>query len=96
MTKNNIDPEHYKSGDIYEHRKVVVAWGLGYELGCATKYICRAGKKKEASVSDMEKEIEDLRKAIRYIEFRIEVLNKEIIEKGNEPEDKLDTKKENQ
>lgn len=72
MAKNPIDPEHYKAGNPYEHRKVVVAWDLGYELGCATKYICRAGKK------DAQKEIEDLRKAIRYIEFRIENLEEEI------------------
>lgn len=63
-----IKPAHYKVGDPYEHVKVVRAWGLNYELGCATKYIARAGKKSERA------HVEDLRKAIRYIEMEIERL----------------------
>jgi hypothetical protein len=69
--RNVINPDHYKAGDAYEHRLVVRAWRLSYELGCATKYICRAGKK---GIADP---IEDLRKAIRYIEFEIEKLEDE-------------------
>lgn len=65
---DSINPEHYKAGDIYEHRKVVVAWGLDYYTGCATKYICRFGKKESANP------IEDIRKAIRYLEFEIDKL----------------------
>ena len=63
---DTIKPEHYKVGDMYEHAKVVNAWGLNYQLGCATKYIARAGKK------DPTKHVEDLKKAIRYIEMEIE------------------------
>jgi hypothetical protein len=63
-----IDPPHYSPGDVYEHVKVVRAWGLSYELGCATKYIKRAGQKPNVPP------IQDLRKAIKYIEMEIERL----------------------
>jgi hypothetical protein len=63
---DEIKPAHYMVGDPYEHVKVVRAWKLSYELGCSTKYIARAGKK------DPTKHIEDLKKAIRYIEMEIE------------------------
>ena len=54
-------PSHYTDGrieviDFIEDKK------LGFHLGNAVKYIARAGKK------DPEKEIEDLEKAIWYIE----------------------------
>lgn len=84
MNKDAINPEHYNSGDIYEHRKVVDAWGLDYYSGCATKYICREGKKESADP------IEDLRKAIRYLEFRVEKLEKERnSEKTNEAKEEI-------
>jgi hypothetical protein len=48
-------PTHYGGDDVYEHIKVVEAWGLNYALGNATKYICRAGKKTDDAVEDLEK-----------------------------------------
>ena len=45
--------------------------------GNAIKYLWRAGLKKSASLLDREKEIEDLRKAIWYIEDRIKQLEYE-------------------
>lgn len=45
-----------------------------YSIGAAIKYLWRAGLKKEQGKSDIEKEIEDLRKAIWYIEDRIKQL----------------------
>ena len=61
-------PAHYGTGqdDPTEHQKVVRAWNLGYHLGNATKYICRAGKKPGADV------IQDLEKAIRFIQMEID------------------------
>jgi hypothetical protein len=60
-------PSHYGGkDDPYEHIKVVRAWGLNYELGNATKYICRAGKK------DPAKTLEDLEKAAFYLNADIE------------------------
>lgn len=47
---------------------------LGYHLGNAVKYISRAGKKHENGMSDKDKMIEDLRKAVWYINRKIEIL----------------------
>lgn len=44
---------------------------LGFCLGNAVKYISRAGKKKDSGKSVSDKEIEDLKKAIWYINRRI-------------------------
>ena len=62
-------PSHYgKEGDPYETINVIEAWDLDFCLGNAIKYISRAGKK------DKSKEIEDLEKAIWYIQRRIHQL----------------------
>lgn len=64
-----VHPSHYGGGDNpYETIKVIRAWGLGFDLGNAVKYISRAGKK------DPAKTVEDLRKAIFYIEDEIKHL----------------------
>ena len=42
-----------------------------FSIGNAIKYLWRAGLKQEASMSNKEKEIEDLKKAIFYINDRI-------------------------
>lgn len=47
---------------------------LGYHLGNAVKYISRAGKKREEGMSDTDKMIEDLRKAVWYINRKIKIL----------------------
>ena len=62
-------PSHYTDGsieviDFIEDKK------LGYHLGNSVKYICRAGKK------DPTKTIEDLKKAIWYINRHIKTLEK--------------------
>ncbi len=65
-------PGHYGGeNNVYESIKVIDAWGLGFSLGNAVKYISRAGKK------NPEKEIEDLNKAVWYIQHHIETLRKE-------------------
>lgn len=60
-------PAHYTAGRKYEPRKVIADWGLNFNLGNAVKYISRAGRKGD--------KIEDLKKAIQYIEFEIEELD---------------------
>lgn len=50
---------------------------LGFHLGNAIKYISRAGKKKDKGISVIDKEIEDLKKAIWYINRKICLLEKE-------------------
>ena len=60
-------PAHYTDGRI-EVIEFIEDKRLGYCLGNAVKYISRAGKK------DPAKEVEDLRKAVWYIERRIKEL----------------------
>lgn len=64
MSKESVNhPDHYGGKDnAYEAIKVIMAWDLDFCLGNAVKYISRAGKK------DPEKEVEDLKKAIWYLE----------------------------
>jgi len=61
-------PSYYGSDTTYETIKVIEAWQLDFCLGNAVKYISRAGKK------DPDKEIEDLQKAVWYIQRRIQQL----------------------
>ena len=67
MTHDPINnPSHYAEGRQYEPIAVIEDWQLNYRLGNAVKYISRAGRKQNA--------IEDLRKAVWYIEREIESL----------------------
>lgn len=45
-----------------------------FSIGNAIKYLWRAGLKREEGINDVEKEIEDLRKAMWYIGDRIKEL----------------------
>ena len=47
---------------------------LDFDKGNAVKYLLRSGYKEEEGLSVKEKEIEDLQKAIWYIEDRIRML----------------------
>lgn len=47
-----------------------------FTIGNAIKYLWRAGLKTEAGLSDRQKEIEDLKKAVWYINDRIKQLEK--------------------
>ena len=62
MKKNdNVNhPSHYADGNI-EVIDFIEDKNLGFHLGNAIKYICRAGKK------DKEKTKEDIEKAIWYL-----------------------------
>ena len=76
IKKDNVNhPSHYswlkdKCGieviDITRH--------LDFDLGNAVKYILRAGKKQDASLNGIEKTVEDLKKAIWYINDKIKQL----------------------
>jgi hypothetical protein len=73
MKNDNVNsPSHYtwlkdKCGieviDITRH--------LDFNLGNVIKYVLRAGHKSDASMSDTDKQIEDLRKAIWYLNDEI-------------------------
>lgn len=62
-------PDYYRVGGI-ETIDFIKAKSLDYYLGNAVKYISRAGKK------DPEKEAEDLRKAIWYLNRKIAEIEK--------------------
>lgn len=80
MTKtlsNDVDqnvqhPIYYGgSDDPYEAIKVIEAWNLGFHLGNTVKYISRAGKKDGNSAT------QDLKKALFYLNRKIELLEKQ-------------------
>lgn len=50
---------------------------LDFNLGNAIKYILRCGHKEELGYSNKEKTIEDLRKAVFYINDKIEMLKRQ-------------------
>lgn len=64
---NVTHPSHYNSGKI-EVIEAIEDWKLNFHRGNAVKYVARAGKK------DPSKEIEDLEKAVWYLNREIEVL----------------------
>lgn len=69
MENDNVNhPAHYTRGKI-EVIEFIEDQKLGYHLGNAVKYICRAGLK------DPDKYKEDLQKAIWYINREIKTNN---------------------
>lgn len=65
QTKETVNhPAHYGGDSTYEAIKVIEAWGLGFCLGNAIKYICRAEHKGHM--------LEDLKKALWYLQRAIE------------------------
>ena len=57
-------PAHYADGRQYEPYKVIMDWNLNYLVGNALKYISRHERKGTP--------VEDLKKAIRYLEMELE------------------------
>jgi hypothetical protein len=60
-------PSYYIGRNGYEARKVVANFDLSYNIGTATTYLLRCGKKKENGMSDKDKHIEDINKAINHL-----------------------------
>lgn len=67
-------PNYYKGKKGMEARDVIWQFDLSYNVGTATTYLLRAGKKKEAGMDDIAKHIEDLQKAINHLTFEIDNL----------------------
>lgn len=63
-------PSHYNNGKI-EVADFIADQKLNFDRGNAVKYVCRAGSK------DPEKEIQDLEKAVWYINHEIKMLKGE-------------------
>ena len=64
-------PAHYNTGKI-EVIDFIEDQQLGFHLGNAVKYICRAGRKNSDATSVELSEISDLKKAVWYIQRYIE------------------------
>lgn len=62
--------EHYQQGGI-EPIDYINSHNFNFNIGCNIKYVTRAGKK------DQSKHIEDLEKAIDYLNFEIERIKNE-------------------
>ncbi len=58
----------------YQPAEVAHAWGLDFLLWNTVRYLSRAGHKDSAKMTSTEKEVDDLNKAIDYIQMRINVI----------------------
>lgn len=75
-------PVHYGGKDNpYEAIKVIEAWDLNFNLGNCLKYICRLDKKPDEGLTKDEKTLEDLNKALWYLQREIERVKRVIIQK---------------
>lgn len=73
-------PTHYTWLKEYCGIEVIdITRHLDFDLGNAIKYILRAGHKSEQGYDNTAKEIEDLQKAIFYINDKIKLLNNKVI-----------------
>ena len=71
-------PSHYTwLKDLCGVEVIDITRHMDFDLGNAVKYILRQGHKSEEGMSDKEKAIEDLQKAIFYINDKIEMIKKE-------------------
>lgn len=76
--KDNVNhPKHYASHPSGVEC-ITITRHYCFSIGNAIKYLWRAGLKKELGLSDKLKEIEDLQKAIWYINDRIKQLINEL------------------
>lgn len=77
LCEDSIDmvnhPQHYTAHPS-GIECIEVARHFDFCIGNAIKYLWRSGLKQEASMSNAEKEIEDLKKAIFYIQDKINQL----------------------
>lgn len=75
-----VGGNHYKTNSNVQHWDIVYTiFGGDYLLGNASKYMARVGKK-----GDMKKSIEDIEKAIHYLEKKKEDLIAEQARKYHE------------
>jgi len=66
LTYDNVNkPSHYTEGRKFETIDVIEDWKMNFRLGNALKYLSRAGRK------DPSKTVEDLKKAVFYLEREI-------------------------
>lgn len=69
-SKSYVNRSYYADNRAFEPKDIIREFGLNFNVGNVVKYISRCGKKKG------EREIDDISKAIVYLEFEIEALKK--------------------
>lgn len=76
MPEENDSVNHpsYYTSDPSGVECITVTRHRDFCVGNAIKYLWRAGLKKDASMEDRQKEIEDLKKAVWYINDKIKQL----------------------
>lgn len=80
MANDNVNhPDHYTWLKEKLGIEVIdLTREFDFDIGNAIKYILRAGHKHSAALSDMEKAIEDYKKAVWYLNDKIQMLEKEL------------------
>lgn len=68
-----VGGSHYKNVGMPDHWDVVVALNWDYLIGAATKYLWSLGRK-----GDEAKKLEDIEKAIHYLQKKAEILRAEL------------------
>ena len=84
--KDTVKPEddHIKCPPYYSRYTIepitfIMQNDLPFHVGNIIKYSCRAGYKDQQGLSDIESEILDLQKVMRYAQMRINQLQKKDI-----------------
>ena len=67
------EPAHY-TDNVVEPINLIMKNNMSFALGNCVKYVSRAGKKQYQGMSMEESKVTDLRKAIRYIEMEINLM----------------------
>ena len=63
-------PSHYAFPNGLE--AIDIARHLNFNLGNVVKYVCRAGRKSEEGMTNKEKQVEDLQKALFYLQDELQ------------------------
>lgn len=82
-------PAYYVEGRKYEPKDVIREFNFNFNLGCAVKYISRAGRK------DPSKHVEDLEKALNYLRFEQSAIYNNIFNTTANKPDAIYTRKVN-
>ena len=79
MSKENVNHPEWYNNHPSGVECIEITRHYCFSIGNAIKYLWRAGLKKDAALSNKEKEVEDLKKAVWYINDRIKELDLEIL-----------------
>ena len=69
-----VKPDHYVKNNVIEPITLIMKNQLSFAKGNCVKYVSRAGKKQYEGMTLEESHITDLKKAIRYLEMEINLI----------------------